>query len=95
MSDDDIPEIEREILNSNDAPSVFANKVMSINELEKSSGTYQIPNSLNGYKNITFLSSVIKPKDQIFEADDEWNYDQLHTEISQVVRELYGDKGNN
>lgn len=91
MSTDDIPEIERVQLTTNEAPSVFANKVISISELEKSSGTYQIPSELAGFKNISMLSSVIKPKDQIFELDEEWNYDQLHTEISQIVRALYGD----
>ncbi len=91
MSTDDIPEIERAELTTNDAPQSFANKVIPIEELEKSSGTYQIPKELQIYKNISILSSVVKPKDQIFEPDEEWNYDQLHTEISQIVRILYGD----
>ena len=91
MIDDDIPEIDRGDLTTNDAPNVFANKVILIEDLEKSSGTYQIPKELKEYKNISILSSVIKPKDKISELDEEWNYDQLHTDRSQVVRMLYSE----
>ncbi len=67
--------------------------MISINELEKASGSYQVPSELLGFKNITLLSGVIKPRTQVFEPDDEWNYDQLHTEISQIVRMHYnGEK---
>lgn len=89
---DDIPELEGEKLTTNDAPTTFANKVISIKELESASGSYQVPNELLGYKNITLLSGVIKPKSQVYEADEEWNFDQLHTQISQIVRQQYGEK---
>lgn len=89
---DDIPELDGEKLSTNDAPHTFANKVISITELEKSSGSYQVPPEFLTYKNITMLSGVIKPKDQVNEPDDEWNYDQLHTEISSIVRIQYGEK---
>lgn len=90
---DDIPELEGEKLTTSSAPKTFANKVIPINELEKSSGSYQIPKELQNIKHINKLVGVIKPYNQINENDEEWNYDQLHTEINQIVRQQYGEKG--
>lgn len=89
--EEDIPEVEQEKVNLQSIPETFANKLIPLNELEKNSGTFQIPNELNLIKNITMLSSSVKPADQVFEQDEEWNYDVLHYEIGQIVRSQYGE----
>ena len=60
-------------------------------ELEKNSGTFQLPSEFNIIKNITLLGSSVKPFDQVVENDEEWNYDNLHYEIGQIVRSQYGE----
>lgn len=60
-------------------------------ELERNSGTFQLPSEHNIIKNINLLASSVKPIDQVIENDEEWNYDNLHYEISQIVRSQYGE----
>jgi hypothetical protein len=69
----------------------FANKLISLQELERDSGTFQLPSEFDNIQHLTLLSSSIKPIDQVIEKDEEWNYDNLHTEINQIVRSQYGD----
>ena len=42
-------------------------------------------------KNLNLLTSVVQPFSQVLEEDEEWNYDVLHAEISQIVRSQYGE----
>ena len=70
---------------------LLINQLISINELEKNSGTFQIPEDYLDFKNITLLSCSVKPYDQVIEKDEEWNYDVLHYEIGQIVRSQYGE----
>jgi hypothetical protein len=88
---DDVPEIEEEKINPQSMPETFGNKLISLQELEKNSGTFQLPNEFNNIKNITLLTSSVKPIDQVIEPNEEWNYDILHTEIGQIVRSQYGE----
>lgn len=60
-------------------------------DLERDSGSFQLPKGLENIKNITLLSSSVKPIDQVIEKDEEWNYDNLHTEINGIVRSQYGE----
>ncbi len=69
----------------------FANKLISLEELERDSGNFQIPENLANIPNITLLASSVKPIDQVMEIDEEWNYENLHTEIKQIVRSQYGE----
>lgn len=50
-----------------------------------------MPSDYNMIKNISLLASSVKPIDQVIEADEEWNYDNLHYEIGQIVRSQYGE----
>ncbi len=59
--------------------------------MEKNSGTFVLPSEFNTIKNITLLASSVKPIDQVIEEDEEWNYDNLHYEIGQIVRSQYGE----
>ncbi len=70
---------------------IFANKLISLQDLERDSGTFQLPKGLENITNITLLSSSVKPIDQVIEKDEEWNYDNLHTEINGIVRSQYGE----
>ena len=72
-------------------PEAFANKLISLQDLEKNSGTFQTQTDFSHIKNITLLTSCVKPFDQVQEKDEEWNYDVLHTEIGQIVRSQYGE----
>jgi hypothetical protein len=63
--------------------------LIPLKELEKNSGTFQLPSEFNIIKNITLLASSVKPVDQVVENDEEWNYDNLHYEIGQIVRSQY------
>ena len=63
--------------------------MIPLSELEKNSGTFQLPKEFNIIKNITLLASSVKPIDQVVEIDEEWNYDNLHYEIGQIVRSQY------
>lgn len=72
-------------------PETFANKLIPLHELEKNSGTFQLSNEQNNIKNITLLSSSVRPLDQVVESNEEWNYDVLHAEIGQIVRSQYGE----
>jgi len=65
--------------------------LISLQELERNSGTFVLPSEFNMIKNITLLASSVKPFDQVIEADEEWNYDNLHYEIGQIVRSQYGE----
>lgn len=48
-------------------------------------------NEKQNVKNLNLLTSVVRPFDQVLELDEEWNYDVLHAEISQIVRSQYGE----
>ena len=50
-----------------------------------------MPSEYNMIKNISLLASSVKPIDQVKETDEEWNYDNLHYEIGQIVRSQYGE----
>jgi hypothetical protein len=50
-----------------------------------------LPNGFENIKNLTLLSSSVRPIDQVIENDEEWNYDNLHTEINGIVRTQYGE----
>ena len=69
----------------------FANKLISLQDLERDSRTFQLPSGMDNISNITLLSSSVKPIDQVIEKDEEWNYDNLHTEINGIVRSQYGE----
>jgi hypothetical protein len=69
----------------------FANKLISLQDLERDSGTFLLPDNYTNIKNITLLTSSVKPIDQVIEKDEEWNYDNLHTEIKEIVRSQYGE----
>jgi len=90
-ADDDIKEVEEERVNFKKGPETFATKLIPLNELEKNSGIFQLSTDHGGIKNISLLTSAVKPKDQVIEKDEEWNYDVLHTEITQIVRFQYGE----
>ena len=75
----------------NTRPNVFGNKLIPLEELEKNSGSFQINDEYNIIPNLTLLTSSVKPFDQVLELDEEWNYDVLHAEISQIVRSQYGE----
>ena len=60
-------------------------------DLERDSGAFQIPENLANIPNITLLASSVKPIDQVKEIDEEWNYDNLHAEIKVIVRSQYGE----
>ena len=72
-------------------PSVFGNQLIPLEELQKNSGSFQIQNEDQNIKNLNLLTSAMRPFDQVLELDEEWNYDVLHTEISQIVRSQYGE----
>ena len=78
-------------INTNIRPNVFGNKLIPLEELDKSSGTFQIEGGDENIKNLNLLTSVVQPFDQVLELDEEWNYDVLHAEISQIVRTQYGE----
>ncbi len=78
-------------INSNVRPNVFGNQLIPLEQLEKNSGSFQIENEDQNIKNLNLLTSVVQPFDQVLELDEEWNYDVLHAEISQIVRSQYGE----
>ena len=51
----------------------------------------EFENEDQNIKNIDLLTSAVQPFDQVLEMDEEWNYDILHAEISQIVRNQYGE----
>ena len=65
--------------------------IKNLDLLEKNSGSFQINDEYNIIPNLTLLTSSVKPFDQVLELDEEWNYDVLHTEIGQIVRNQYGE----
>ena len=71
--------------------NVFGNLLISVEELEKHSGTFQLENQNENIKNLSLLTSAVQPFDQVLEFDEEWNYDVLHSEISSIVRAQYGE----
>ena len=70
---------------------MFGNQLIPVEQLEQHSGTFQIENQIENIKNLSLLTSAVKPFDQVLELDEEWNYDVLHTEIGQIVRAQYGE----
>lgn len=83
--------MEEAKLNANLKPNVFGNQLIPLDKLEKNSGSFQLPSEYDNVKNLTLLSSCVRPFDQVLELDDEWNYDMLHAEIAQIVRSQYGE----
>ena len=88
---EEVPEMDEAKINANIRPNVFGNQLIPLEELEKNSGSFQIENEDQNIKNINLLTSVVQPFDQVLELDEEWNYDVLHAEISQIVRSQYGE----
>ena len=88
---EEVPEMDEAKINVNVRPNVFGNQLIPLEELEKNSGSFQIENEDQNIKNINLLTSVVQPFDQVLELDEEWNYDVLHAEISQIVRSQYGE----
>ena len=78
--------MEERKINISDRPNVFGNKLIPLEELEKNSGSFQIEDENENIKNLNLLTSVVQPFSQVLEEDEEWNYDVLHAEISQIVR---------
>ena len=88
---EEVPEMDEAKINTNTRPNVFGNQLIPLEELEKNSGSFQIENEDQNIKNLNLLTSVVQPFDQVLEVDEEWNYDVLHAEISQIVRSQYGE----
>ena len=78
-------------INTQIHPNVFGNRLIPLEDLERNSGSFQIQDDNYNIPNLTLLTSVVKPFDQVLELDEEWNYDVLHTEIGQIVRNQYGE----
>ena len=78
-------------INTQIHPNVFGNQLIPLEDLERNSGSFQIQDDNYNIPNLTLLTSVVKPFDQVLELDEEWNYDVLHTEIGQIVRNQYGE----
>ena len=83
--------MEERKINISARPNVFGNKLIPLEELEKNSGSFQIEDENENIKNLNLLTSVVQPFSQVLEEDEEWNYDVLHAEISQIVRSQYGE----
>ena len=88
---EEVPEMAEAKLNINNRPNVFGNQLIPLEELVKNSGSFQFENDEQNIKNLNLLTSVVQPFDQVLEVDEEWNYDVLHAEISQIVRSQYGE----
>ena len=78
-------------INTQIHPNVFGNQLIPLEDLERNSGSFQIQDDNYNIPNLTLLTTVVKPFDQVLELDEEWNYDVLHTEIGQIVRNQYGE----
>ena len=78
-------------INTQIHPNVFGNQLIPLEDLERNSGSFQIQDDNYNIPNLTLLTTVVKPFDQVLELDKEWNYDVLHTEIGQIVRSQYGE----
>ena len=78
-------------INTQIHPNVFGNQLIPLEDLERNSGSFQIQDDNYNIPNLTLLTTVVKPFDQVLELDEEWNYDVLHTEIGQIVRSQYGE----
>ena len=91
MGGEEVPEMAEQKINTNIHPHVFGNQLIPLEELQQNSGSFQIENENQNIKNLTLLTSVVRPFDQVLEEDEEWNYDVLHAEISQIVRSRYGE----
>ena len=78
-------------INTQIHPNVFGNQLIPLEDLERNSGSFQIQDDNYNIPNLTLLTSVVKPFDQVLELDEEWNYDVLHTEIGKIVRSQYGE----
>ena len=91
MGGEEVPEMAEQKISTNMHPNVFGNILIPLEELQQNSGSFQIENENQNIKNLTLLTSVVRPFDQVLEEDEEWNYDVLHAEISQIVRSRYGE----
>ena len=83
--------MEEAKINTQIHPNVFGNQLIPLELLEKNSGSFQIEDENENIKNLNLLTSVVQPFSQVLEEDEEWNYDVLHAEISQIVRSQYGE----
>lgn len=72
-------------------PKVFGNQLIPLEQLQNNVGAFSIPDEYDIIPNLTLLTSSVKPFNQVLEIDEEWNYDFLHAEISQIVRTQYGE----
>lgn len=87
---EEVPELETAKIDAFATPNIFSNELIPLEELEKNSGPYQLDDNLN-VPNLNLLTSAVQPFGQVLEVDEEWNYDVLHAEIGQIVREQYGE----
>ena len=83
--------MEEAKINTQIHPNVFGNQLIPLELLEKNSGSFQIEDENINVPNLVLLTSAVQPFDQVLELDEEWNYDVLHTEIGQIVRNQYGE----
>jgi hypothetical protein len=82
------PEQEDELTTQVAAPPKVTSKVQSIKELS-STTSYQLPTTKDIGVDISLLSKVLSPQEQVIERDEAWEFDSLFVTVtSELQQEL-------